>query len=202
METGNILREKLSLNGWGNRKSGMRTPRDRNRRGRTRSLNFLHYAEEGNHFINEVAEELGVSRNSAARITKAVLHAVRDKMPPDDAIEFAQGLPMALKAVYIEQYDISSAPVPIRHPHDFLDYIFYKDEFTASNDFPEPDSVERSLYAVFKVLRKYMDAGQIDQLRSVLGKQIYCMIQGRESYYRARKPLRFERRPSDHEFYT
>jgi uncharacterized protein (DUF2267 family) len=174
--------------------------RRKKRRGDT--LNFLHFAEEGNHFIGEVARELKVSRSSAARITKAVLHAVRDKLPPDDAIEFAQGLPMALKAVYIEQYDISSAPVAIRHPHDFLDYIFYKDEFSADYDFPNDDSVERGAQGVFSVLKRYMDRGQIYQLRNIIGPHLFDLLDGKESWYRPVEKLRLSRQFNDQTFYT
>jgi uncharacterized protein (DUF2267 family) len=145
---------------------------------RRHPLNFERFASEGNRFIKDVAWELGVTRNSAARITKAVLHAVRDKLPPDDAVEFAQGLPMALKAVYFEQYDLSDTPVRIRRPHDFLDYIFYKNEFTSNVDFPHEDSVVEALKGVFKVLGDYMDSGQVKHLKKIIGKEIVQMIEG------------------------
>jgi uncharacterized protein (DUF2267 family) len=144
---------------------------------RRHPLNFEQFAAEGNHFIREVAQELGVSRNSAARITKAVLHAVRDKLPPDDAVEFAQGLPMALKSVYFDQYDISGTPVKIRRPHDFLDYIFYKDEFGANVDFPHANSVREALKGVFRVLADHMDGGQIRQIKKIIGKEIVMLIE-------------------------
>jgi uncharacterized protein (DUF2267 family) len=148
------------------------------------ALNFERFAGEGNRFIKEVARELNVSRNSAARITKAVLHAVRDRLPPDDAVQFAQGLPMALKGVFIDQYDISSTPVIIRRAHDFLDYIFFKNEFGANVDFPEKDSVEQSLRAVFRILEKHMDEGQVNQVKRILGNEIVNIIEQDEpSFY-------------------
>jgi uncharacterized protein (DUF2267 family) len=149
-------------------------------------LNFDKFATIGNRFINDVAEELNVSRNSAARITKAVLHAVRDRLPPDDAIQFAQGLPMALKAVFIDQYDLSDAPVVIRHAHDFLDYIFYKNEFSANVDFPEEDSVEDALRGVFRVLECYMEPAQIGHIKHMMGKELVELIEGREYHAQLR----------------
>jgi uncharacterized protein (DUF2267 family) len=143
-------------------------------------LHFDKYAAVGNRFVKDVAEELNVSRNSAARIMKAVLHAVRDRLPPDDAIQFAQGLPMALKAVFIDQYDPSRTPVVIRRAHDFLDYIFYKDEFSANVDFPDQDSVEDALRGVFNVLECYMDPAQIEHIKHMMGQEIVELIEGRE----------------------
>jgi uncharacterized protein (DUF2267 family) len=171
METGNIL-------GW-------YAPKHKVRRRHPKKgfLNFERYAEEGNRFINEVARDLKVSRNSAARITKAVLHAIRDRLPAVDAVEFAQGLPMALKGIYFDQWAISQNPVVIRRPHDFLDYIYYKDEFCADIDFPHEDSVEESLRAVFSVLEFYMDRGQTEQIKKIMGNPIRELIEG-DTFYR------------------
>jgi uncharacterized protein (DUF2267 family) len=150
------------------------------RREKKHPLNLERFASEGNRFIKDVAFELGISRNSAARIIKAVLHAVRDRLPPDDAVEFSQGLPMFLKAVYFDQYDLSRTPVVIRRAHDFLDFIFYKDEMSASADFPTANSVERALKGVFNVLELYMDHGQIEQVKHIMGGEIRELIESRE----------------------
>ena len=82
---------------------------------------FENYAAEGNRFLHAVAYELNCNAAKAARATRAVLHALRDRLPPDEAIQFAQGLPMVLKGIYIDQYDISETPVVIRSPKKFLD---------------------------------------------------------------------------------
>jgi uncharacterized protein (DUF2267 family) len=143
-----------------------------------RSLNFEAYAAEGNHFINAVAAELALPRNSAARITRAVLHAVRDRIPPDDALEFAQGLPMALKGVYIDQYDPSDKPYRIRRADDFLDLIYTKNELAAGVDFPGNASIKSGLRGVFRVLQNYMDRGQVEQIKYMMGDDIRMMIDG------------------------
>lgn len=143
-----------------------------------KSINFEVYAGEGNRFINEVAYELGVERNKAARITRAVLHALRDRLPPDDAIQFAQGLPMALKGVFVDQYDISKTPVILRGRNKFIDYVISKDRFNADYDFPDRQSVEEAIRAVFFVLENNMDYGQVDQIKHLLNKEIQHIIAG------------------------
>ena len=112
------------------------------KRKKIKSLNFEEYVAEGNRFIKNVAEELKTDRNHTARIVRAVLHALRDRLPANDSIEFAQGLPMMLKAIWLDQYDISKTPVIIRHKEDFLDYIYEKDGQAAYVDFPDPESIE------------------------------------------------------------
>jgi uncharacterized protein (DUF2267 family) len=137
-----------------------------------RSMNFEKYVAQANHFINQVADELDIDRNMAARITRAVLHAVRDRIRPDDAIEFAQGLPTLLRGIFFEQYDPSRTPVPIRHPKDFIDYVSFKDGHSAEKDFPSPDFVEDGIAAVFRVLERNMDYGQVEQVKHMMNDEI------------------------------
>jgi uncharacterized protein (DUF2267 family) len=146
------------------------------RRRKIKSLNFEEYASEGNRFIHEVAEELKTNRNRAARITRAVLHALRDRLPAPDSIQFAQGLPMALKSVWMDQYDISRTPVVIRHKEKFLEYIYDRDGLAAFADFPDPESIEEGLQSVFFVLENHMSAGQVRQIKNMLNKEIVELI--------------------------
>jgi uncharacterized protein (DUF2267 family) len=150
---------------------------------KTRPLNFEKYAAEGNHFIKAVSMELQIPRNNAARITRAVLHAVRDRIPPIDAIQFAQGLPMALKAVFIDQYNISITPLKLRNTSDFLGYIYFKDGPSAERDFPNEDALIDALKGVFLVLEDYMDHGQVAQVKRLLGRDIYELIDTYQVYY-------------------
>lgn len=147
-------------------------------KGTPRSINFEEYASEGNRFIKEVAYELGIDRNRAARITRAILHAVRDRLPPDDAVQFAQGLPMALKGIFFDQYDISRTPVVIRGRNKFIDFICTKDRLTAAHDFPDREYVAEALRAVFFVLENNMDYGQVQQIKHLLNKEIVNIIEG------------------------
>lgn len=140
------------------------------------SLNFERYASEGNKFINEVANKLRCDRSTAGRVTRAVLHALRDRLPANDAIQFAQGLPMALKGLFIDQYDISKTPVMIRHADDFINFIRLKNRFSAVADFHSPFDVIRALNAVFYVLDKNMDKGQVQQIKQILPLEIVHLI--------------------------
>jgi uncharacterized protein (DUF2267 family) len=143
---------------------------------RPQSLNFEKYAAEGYSFITEVAKKLDCDKNTAGRVTRAVLHAVRDRLPPDDAIEFAQGLPMALKGIFIDQYDVSKTPVRIRRADDFIDFVRLKNRFSAIIDFRSPYDVIKALHAVFYVLENHMDLGQIQQIKRMLPQEIVYLI--------------------------
>jgi uncharacterized protein (DUF2267 family) len=150
-----------------------------NRRGnKPKSMNFEEYASEGNRIINKIARDLETSRNRAVRITRAVLHAIRDRLPPDDAIQFAQGLPMALKGVFIDRYDVSQTPVVIRSREGFIEYVRSKAGPSAAVDFPTSQSVMNALQSVFFVLERNMSYGQVQQIKKLLNIELVNLING------------------------
>jgi uncharacterized protein (DUF2267 family) len=141
-----------------------------------KAINLEAYAAEGNHFFNEVAFELGIDRDSAARITRAVFHALRDRLNPIDAVQFGQGLPIALKGIYFDQYPISKTPVRIRSKEKFLDFIYEKAGNTASYDFPDRPSIIRGLQAVFFILERTMSFGQVEQVKNMLNIDLQHLV--------------------------
>lgn len=150
------------------------------RRPRVGPMNFEEFAHIGNHFINLVVDELDCNRNMAARITRAVLHGIRDRLPPNDAVEFAQGLPMVIKGIYFDQYDISATPVIIRNKMEFLKFIRDKNRLTAMVDFPTPRHVVHAIRGIFRVLERIMDPGQVRQVKNILNASIVNLIEHEE----------------------
>ena len=141
-----------------------------------RALNFEKYAADGNRFIAAVAAQLDCDRNYAARVTRAVLHAVRDRIPLHDAVQFAQGLPLMIKGVYFDQYDISTVPVHIRRPGDFIDFVRYKNGRSGWRDFPGDKDVEDAIAAVFRVLERTMDYGQVEQIKRTFNEELVYLL--------------------------
>jgi len=71
---------------------------------------FDEWVHKGHEFIGEVAKELEVDEARAFRITKAVLHTLRDRLDPREGKDFAAQLPMVLKAVWCEGWDPTRGP--------------------------------------------------------------------------------------------
>ena len=140
-------------------------------------MTLEHYAAQGNRLIHELSYELGCDKKKAFRVFRSVLHALRDRMPPDDAIEFSQGLPLIMKGVFMDQYDLSRTPVRIRRADDFLHFIYLKAGRAAPLDFPDKQSVKYALSAVFFVLENHMDFGQISRAKNLLNRELVDMIE-------------------------
>ena len=60
----------------------------------------------------------------------------------------------------------------IRRPGEFVDYVCYKDGRSAVTDFPQPRFVEDSIAAVFRVLERQMDYGQVEQVKRIMNDEI------------------------------
>lgn len=143
-------------------------------------LEFDKYANEGNHFINEVAHQLGSDRAKAARLTQVVLHALRDTLPVNEAIHVAQGLPMALKGIFVDQYEVSRVPKVHRDKQEFLMFIWNK--LSNPNEFDSTDEIADGFRAVYMVLAQHLSPGQIERLNNSLHSEILDILRvgGRE----------------------
>ena len=86
------------------------------------ALNFNQYATEGNTFLKDYAKEMNMphDRNKAGRIFTAIMHALRDIIPPEESLQLIAQLPMFLKAVYVNGWNIkkekpmSSLPILLK----------------------------------------------------------------------------------------
>jgi uncharacterized protein (DUF2267 family) len=83
---------------------------------------------------------------------------------------------MALKGVYIDQYDLSQAPVLIRNPRHFINFVKSKAGVSSPADFPDPDSVKEALRAVFYVLEKHVSPGQMHQMKHALNREVLDLV--------------------------
>ncbi|MGB5667294.1 MAG: DUF2267 domain-containing protein, partial [Maribacter sp.] len=72
------------------------------------ALNFNQYATEGNTFIKGYAKQmnLGTDTDKAGRIFTAIMHALRDIIPPEESFQLIAQLPMFIKGVYVHGWKL------------------------------------------------------------------------------------------------
>jgi uncharacterized protein (DUF2267 family) len=103
-------------------------------------------------------ERLGLDRKHAYRVLTATLHAVRDRIGPDNAVHFGAQLPMLMRGFYYEGWHAAATPTKIRHKDDFLDYV-NGDVFRCLGIDPE-----KAVRAVFEVMANRLDPGETEKL--------------------------------------
>lgn len=143
------------------------------------ALNFNQYAQEGNTFLKEYTKEmnLGTDRDKAGRILTSILHALRDIISTEESLQLIAQLPMFLKAVYVNGWNLKKAKPKVKRMPEFLELVRKHDGPSAVNDFEYSDEVaERYVDATFIYLRKYVSLGEMEDIRDGLPKDLKSMI--------------------------
>lgn len=118
---------------------------------------------ETNLWLKEVAEALGTdSREDAYAALKAGLHALRDRIGPENAVHLGAQLPILLRGVFYEGWHPAKTPTNERHLGSFLDHL--------SGRLPARLAEEPELVAcaVYNVVWRRIDAGEVAKLLEIL----------------------------------
>lgn len=127
-------------------------------------LDFDKYATKGNEFIRLVSMELEVPRDMAGRITRAVLHALRNRFSHQESFQLMAQLPMAIKAIYVDGWRFSKGQTRLRHITDLLDEVRLEDGRLSGYDFGNNSNTLRAVKAVFASISSFVSAGQMEDL--------------------------------------
>lgn len=123
-------------------------------------------------WLKELAEELGGSdRLYAYRALRAVLHALRDRLPVNTAAKLAAQLPTLIRGIYYEDWDPSRTPSPIHDVDAFLERVARIGRMAGETE------ASLAVEAVARVLRRHVSAGEIDEVLAVLPDTLKGLIE-------------------------
>ncbi len=105
-------------------------------------------------------------RNKAFSALRAVLHTLRDRLTPNEAVNLGAQLPMLVRGFYYEGWHPADKPLKYRHKEEFLAHV--KERLPGI----EHADLEKVISAVFDVLSKQMPGGEINQARDQLPAEI------------------------------
>ena len=120
-------------------------------------------------WLNDIMDELDWQEHpqKAYLALRTVLHALRDRLTVEEAVQLGAQLPMLVRGFYYEGWTLKGKPRKERHKEDFLGHI--KDAFK-NNVTVRPESVAR---AVFKVLARHASEGEIEDIKHILPKALH-----------------------------
>lgn len=97
---------------------------------------------------------------------RTVLHALRDRLTVEEAVQLGAQLPMLIRGFYYEGWTLKGKPHKERHKEDFLDHIkeAFKDDVTVN--------AQQVCRAVFRVLVRYTSKGEIDDVKHSMPKAL------------------------------
>ena len=105
------------------------------------------------------------SRQTAYTALRGVLHALRDRLIPEEACDLAAQLPTILRGVFFEGWSPAHKPVKMSRDQ-FIARVWEEVSGT-----PETIDPEECVTAVFEVLERRIAAGEIAEIRGALPKQ-------------------------------
>lgn len=137
----------------------------------TTGLNvFDHTIQETNEWLKDLMYEMAwEDRHMAYKGMRAALQVLRDRLTPEEASHLGAQLPMLIRGIYYEGWNLSSTPKKIRDKKTFLAQVKESLDGETSLGQIDPEQLTR---AVFKLLRHHVSRGQIKDVESELPKEI------------------------------
>jgi len=118
-------------------------------------------------WINDLDARLSWNDKARSyRLLKAVLHALRDSLKINEAVDLGAQLPGLLRGAYYEQWRPATTPARSRNIGQFLSRV---DESFKRDPLADP---ARAIMAVFELLTEKITEGEISDVKRCLPKEI------------------------------
>ena len=102
---------------------------------------------------------------TAYSVLRAVLHQLRDRLTPAEAVDLAAQLPMIVRGIYFEGWQPSRTPEKVRTKREFLDGVQAKLR-------PHPIAPEAAVRDVLVLLTHHCDPGEITDVVAQLPREL------------------------------
>jgi uncharacterized protein (DUF2267 family) len=124
--------------------------------------------QKTNVWLNDIMYELDWQEHpyKAYLALRTVLHALRDRLTIEEAVQPGAQLPMLVRGLYYEGWTLKGKPRKERHKEDFLAHIkkAFQEDFSS-----RPESIAR---AVLKTLARHTSVGEIEDVKHSLPKAL------------------------------
>jgi uncharacterized protein (DUF2267 family) len=128
---------------------------------------FDHTVQLTHIWINDLDARLGWNNKPRSyRLLKTTLHAVRDWLPVNEAVDLGAQLPELLRGAYYEGWGPAATPVKKRSMNDFTAYV--ANHFRAD---PIPNTAQ-AVMEVCHLLNDKITPGEIEDVRRAMPAEI------------------------------
>lgn len=128
---------------------------------------FSKTLEKTMRWVSSLSEVLGTGDEQYAYMTlRSVLHALRDRVTPEEAVQLGAQLPMLIRGFYYDGWHPADKPKRYRHREDFFAQVRRENPSLIESD------LEHAITSVFVVLSQELRGGEIDQVRKMLPPEV------------------------------
>ncbi len=127
---------------------------------------FNKYTAHGNQFLSQLADELNMpnDKERALRMLKSVLHSLRNRISPEESSQFFAQLPMMIKAIYVDGWQIGKHQKRISNFDEFVSEVYELGGGYKGITFGDRMEAERAIQSVLKVLKQYISEGEFNDV--------------------------------------
>ena len=125
-----------------------------------------------NIWLDEIMGAIGPDRQIAWKVLGTVLRKLRDRLPVEAAAHLGAQLPLIVRGLYYDQFQPAKQPTDCRTVEEFNAEVA---EWLSD---VRPVDPEAAVHAVFAVLTRHLDPGQISKIQGVLPRPLRDMWQG------------------------
>lgn len=122
-----------------------------------------HSVQEINVWLKAIDEQLDLeNRHQAYSALRAVLHALRDRLPPEVVVKLGAQLPIMVRGIYYEGWRLAATPTKERHIEEFAAHV--------ARELPPqfPLTALGAARGVYEVLWEKLDPGEFEKLMAHL----------------------------------
>jgi uncharacterized protein (DUF2267 family) len=123
--------------------------------------------EKTNAWLADLEATLGWhDRQRSYSALRGVLHAIRDRLPPQEAVDLAAQMPMLVRGLFFEGWRLAGKPRRYRHKAEFLAQLAKEAPWLP------PGDQEQVVTAVFELLSSELGGGETEQVRASLPAEL------------------------------
>lgn len=123
-------------------------------------------------WLNEIGERIGPDKHRCYEALRAVLQTLRDRLPVTEAAQLSAELPLLVRGIFYEGYRPSTQPVKLGTQDEFVTKVAERLGQI------RPMNPRDATKAVFEVLERHVSAGEIDEVRQALPRDIRVLFPG------------------------
>ena len=128
--------------------------------------------DKTNHVLNEIEHAYGwpkSRRNQSYAALRAVLHALRDRLPVDESAQLAAQLPMLIRGLYFDGWNPKRVPVKMGKA-EFEERVRREFPFDIDGD------VQSLISTVLRALQQFGTAAEWNDVRSTMPKELASVV--------------------------
>jgi uncharacterized protein (DUF2267 family) len=129
--------------------------------------------EKAHIWLGELADELGTEdRRTAYRVLRAFLHAIRDRLPVEEAAQLAAQMPLLIRGIYYEGWRPAATPVQYRDLDSFLRRVAEEASLAGETE------ASFAAAAAARVLHRHISEGELADVSAVFPEGLKGVVAG------------------------